>query len=107
MFGNVCLFCQLISGLLIYFFRILNHSVDYSCASFSAKIQSMKNSVPKNDKKRRKQLTEEIAKLEADLNQKHEEELRQLISTVDTKVREFLKNFVNSPFACCMLFITL
>uniref|UniRef100_A0A8C6TLS9 ubiquitinyl hydrolase 1 n=1 Tax=Neogobius melanostomus TaxID=47308 RepID=A0A8C6TLS9_9GOBI len=42
-----------------------------------AKIQSMKNAVPKNDKKRRKQLTEEIAKLESDLNQKHEEELKQ------------------------------
>ncbi|XP_013861241.1 deubiquitinase OTUD6B [Austrofundulus limnaeus] len=53
-----------------------------------AKIQSMKNGVPKNDKKRRKQLTEEIAKLEADLNEKHEEEIRQLTSTSDTKVEE-------------------
>lgn len=44
----------------------------------------MKNAVPKNDKKKRKQLTEDIAKLEADLNQKHEEELRRLTS--DTKV---------------------
>ncbi|KAE8599222.1 hypothetical protein XENTR_v10017105 [Xenopus tropicalis] len=40
-----------------------------------AKIQSMKNSVPKNDKKRRKQLTEDIAKLEADLDVRHKEEL--------------------------------
>lgn len=47
----------------------------------------MKNAVPKNDKKRRKQLTEEIAKLEADLSQKHEAELRQLKSTNDTKVK--------------------
>lgn len=46
----------------------------------------MKNAVPKNDKKKRKQLTEEIAKLEADLNQKHEEEFLQLKSTTDTKV---------------------
>lgn len=46
----------------------------------------MKNAVPKNDKKKRKQLTEEIAKLEADLSQKHEEEFRQLKSTPDTKV---------------------
>jgi len=53
-----------------------------------AKIQSMKNAVPKNDKKRRKQLTEEIAKLETDLSQKHEEELRQLQATTDTKVEE-------------------
>ncbi|XP_030003906.1 deubiquitinase OTUD6B [Sphaeramia orbicularis] len=55
-----------------------------------AKIQSMKNAVPKNDKKRRKQLTEEITKLEADLNQKHEEEVKQLKSTTDTKVEEVI-----------------
>ncbi|KAF6737942.1 OTU domain-containing protein 6B [Oryzias melastigma] len=53
-----------------------------------AKIQSMKNAVPKNDKKRRKQLTEEIAKLEADLNQKHEEEFQQLQSAPDKDVEE-------------------
>ncbi|KAL6099810.1 otud6b [Pungitius sinensis] len=50
-----------------------------------AKIQSMKNAIPKNDKKRRKQLTEEIAKIETDLNQKHEEELRQLKSKTNTE----------------------
>ncbi|XP_067281856.1 deubiquitinase OTUD6B isoform X2 [Pseudorasbora parva] len=43
-----------------------------------AKIQTMKNAVPKNDKKRRKQLTEDIVKLETELNQKHENELKQL-----------------------------
>ncbi|KAJ3608950.1 hypothetical protein NHX12_023478 [Muraenolepis orangiensis] len=48
------------------------------------KIQGMKNAVPKNDKKRRKQLTEDIAKLEADLNEKQEEDLLQLPSTEDT-----------------------
>nr|XP_057903092.1 deubiquitinase OTUD6B [Doryrhamphus excisus] len=53
-----------------------------------AKIQSMKNAVPKNDKKRRKQLTEEIAKMEADLNRKQDEELKQLKTTTDTKVEE-------------------
>ncbi len=37
----------------------------------------MKNAVPKNDKKKRKQLTEDIAKLEAELTQKHENELKQ------------------------------
>ncbi|XP_040043865.2 deubiquitinase OTUD6B [Gasterosteus aculeatus] len=51
-----------------------------------AKIQSMKNAIPKTDKKRRKQLTEEIAKIETDLNQKHDEELRQLKSTTNTEV---------------------
>ncbi|KAF1381596.1 hypothetical protein PFLUV_G00155610 [Perca fluviatilis] len=55
-----------------------------------AKIQSMKNAIPKNDKKRRKQMTEEIAKIEADLSQKHEEELRQLKSTNDPEVEEVL-----------------
>ncbi|XP_029920282.1 deubiquitinase OTUD6B [Myripristis murdjan] len=55
-----------------------------------AKIQSLKNAVPKNDKKRRKQLTEDIAKLEAELNQKHEEELKQLKSPADTKVGEMI-----------------
>ncbi|KAB5517826.1 hypothetical protein PHYPO_G00171660 [Pangasianodon hypophthalmus] len=54
-----------------------------------AKIQSMKNAVPKNDKKRRKQLTEDISKLEAELNEKHENELRQLhTSTPAVKVDE-------------------
>lgn len=38
----------------------------------------MKNAVPKNDKKRRKQLTEDITKLESELSRKHEDELRQL-----------------------------
>lgn len=59
-----------------------------------AQIQSMKNAVPKNDKKRRKQLMEEIAKLEADLTQKHEEEVKQAKSVVDKKVKICLK-FIN------------
>lgn len=57
-----------------------------------AKIQSMKNAVPKNDKKRRKQMTEEIAKLEADLNQKHEEELKQLKCAPDVKLEQVINN---------------
>ncbi|XP_052325067.1 deubiquitinase OTUD6B [Oncorhynchus keta] len=51
-----------------------------------AQIQSMKNAVPKNDKKRRKQLTEDIVKLEAELNQKHNEELQQLDSSGEKTV---------------------
>uniref|UniRef100_A0A8D2D1R7 ubiquitinyl hydrolase 1 n=1 Tax=Sciurus vulgaris TaxID=55149 RepID=A0A8D2D1R7_SCIVU len=43
-----------------------------------AEIQGMKNAVPKNDKKRRKQLTEDVAKLEKEMDQKHKEELEQL-----------------------------
>ncbi|XP_056154601.1 deubiquitinase OTUD6B [Lampris incognitus] len=55
-----------------------------------ARIQSMKNAVPKNDKKRRKQLTEDIAKLEAELNKKHEEELEQLKSSSEKEVEEVI-----------------
>lgn len=47
----------------------------------------MKNAVPKNDKKRRKQLTEDVAKLEAELNQKHEEEIKQINNIADIKVK--------------------
>lgn len=54
----------------------------------------MKNAVPKNDKKKRKQLTEEIAKLEADLNQKHEEELRHLTSHTE------VNNLTKTCFCC-------
>ncbi|XP_061787050.1 deubiquitinase OTUD6B [Nerophis lumbriciformis] len=61
-----------------------------------AQIQSMKNAVPKNDKKRRKVLTEEIAKLETDLNQKHEEELKQLRPTSGTKKVEEALNGVEA-----------
>ena len=41
----------------------------------------MKNTVPKNDKKRRKQLTEDICRLEAELNVKQEEENSRLKDT--------------------------
>lgn len=52
-----------------------------------AKIQGMKNAVPKNDKKRRKQLTEDVAKLEREMEQKHREELEQLKLTFkDSKI---------------------
>uniref|UniRef100_A0A3Q3E7B6 ubiquitinyl hydrolase 1 n=1 Tax=Labrus bergylta TaxID=56723 RepID=A0A3Q3E7B6_9LABR len=50
-----------------------------------AKIQSMKNA-----------MTDEIAKLEADLNQKHEEELSLLNSTGDTKVNISVLNGVEN-----------
>lgn len=47
----------------------------------------MKNAVPKNDKKRRKQLTEDVAKLEAEMEQKHREELEQLkLTSKESKV---------------------
>ena len=47
----------------------------------------MKNAVPKYDKKRRKQLTEDVAKLEAEMEQKHKEELEQLkLTSKESKV---------------------
>ncbi|XP_036996283.2 deubiquitinase OTUD6B [Artibeus jamaicensis] len=54
-----------------------------------AKIQGMKNAVPKNDKKRRKQLTEDVAKLEAEMEKKHKEELEQLKLTSKESKRDF------------------
>lgn len=43
-----------------------------------ATIQGLKKTASKGDKKKKKEVTEEIAKLEADLNQKHEKELQDL-----------------------------
>ncbi|KAK1331907.1 hypothetical protein QTO34_007583 [Cnephaeus nilssonii] len=54
-----------------------------------AKIQGMKNAVPKNDKKRRKQLTEDVAKLEAEMEQRHREELEQLKLTAKGSQGDF------------------
>ncbi|XP_072459702.1 deubiquitinase OTUD6B isoform X2 [Notamacropus eugenii] len=45
----------------------------------------MKNAVPKNDKKRRKQLIEDVAKLEGELEQRHREELEHLKLTSHAK----------------------
>nr|CAI5826677.1 unnamed protein product [Callosobruchus analis] len=45
-----------------------------------AKIQGMKKSVPKGDKKKKKDILDEIAKLEADLDAKHKLELVQIQS---------------------------
>ncbi|XP_043943970.1 deubiquitinase OTUD6B isoform X2 [Protopterus annectens] len=53
-----------------------------------AKIQGMKNAIPKNDRKRRKQLAEEINKLEADLDHRHEEDLKQFQQTVRKQTEE-------------------
>lgn len=60
-----------------------------------AKIQGMKNAVPKNDKKRRKQLTEDVAKLEKELEQKHREELEQLKLTSENKIDSVAVNISN------------
>ncbi|XP_072530886.1 deubiquitinase OTUD6B [Salminus brasiliensis] len=61
-----------------------------------AKIQGMKNAVPKNDKKRRKQLSEDVARLEAELNEKHENELKQLQNSKDAEKVDEVSDAVNS-----------
>ncbi|XP_048638735.1 deubiquitinase OTUD6B isoform X3 [Marmota marmota marmota] len=61
-----------------------------------AKIQGMKNAVPKNDKKRRKQLTEDVAKLEKEMEQKHKEELEQLrLTCKENKIDSIADNISN------------
>lgn len=62
-----------------------------------AKIQSMKNAVPKNDKKRRKQLTEDIAKMEAELEERHKHELADLSQkpTAETQVNSVTNGVTN------------
>uniref|UniRef100_A0A8B9WS41 OTU deubiquitinase 6B n=1 Tax=Bos mutus grunniens TaxID=30521 RepID=A0A8B9WS41_BOSMU len=61
-----------------------------------AKIQSMKNAVPRNDKKRRKQLTEDVAKLEAEMEQKQREELDQLkLTSKESKIDSVAVNISN------------
>ena len=44
----------------------------------AAKIQSMKKSVPKGDKKRKKEITGEITRLEQELQEKHEQEIKSM-----------------------------
>ncbi|XP_049710469.1 deubiquitinase OTUD6B isoform X2 [Elephas maximus indicus] len=61
-----------------------------------AKIQGMKNAVPKNDKKRRKQLIEDVAKLEAEMEQKQREELEQLkLTSKENKIDSVTVNISN------------
>lgn len=43
--------------------------------TFAAKIQSLKHSVPKGDKKKKKEVALEIAKLEEELTDRHTQEL--------------------------------
>lgn len=49
---------------------------------FKAKTQKMKHSVPKGDKKKKKEVTAEIAQLLADLDLKHEIELKEFVSMI-------------------------
>lgn len=55
----------------------------------SGKIQALKRSVPKGDKKRKKEVTEEIAVLEAKLKEKHNQENAEIVS-VTSKIVGYL-----------------
>ncbi|XP_030072288.1 deubiquitinase OTUD6B isoform X2 [Microcaecilia unicolor] len=46
----------------------------------------MKNAVPKNDKKRRKQLTEDVARLEAEMDERHQQEVEHLRLEISKQV---------------------
>ena len=61
----------------------------------------MKHGVPKGDKKRKKEIANEIAQLEADLNYKHEKELEEFtkdngedVNTIESKINDLSINHV-------------
>ena len=56
-----------------------------------AKIQSLKKTATKGDKKKKKEVTEEIAKLEASLDEKHQREILELNTEVKYKIFSFIK----------------
>lgn len=80
------------SPLTIPFLSLFRFSFNlWGFGGFSAKIQGMKNAVPKNDKKRRKQLIDDVAKLEAEMEQKQREELEHLkLTSKESKVCEVM-----------------
>ncbi|XP_070639671.1 OTU domain-containing protein 6A [Bos indicus] len=69
-----------------------------------ARIQFMKSSVPKTDKKKRKQLNLDVARLEAEMEQKHQQELEKFqerfpnISIIDSVTEDLAKmDLENQP----------
>ena len=53
---------------------------------FQGKIQALKKTASKGDKKKKKEVTEEIAKLESELDQRHAQELASLAVDVDVEI---------------------
>lgn len=51
-----------------------------------AKVLGLKKSCAKGDKKKKKEVTEEIARLEAELDKRHEEELQKIKAQQPTEV---------------------
>lgn len=48
----------------------------------AAKMQALKKSASKGDRKKKKEVTEEMARLEAEVNQRHENEILELKESV-------------------------
>lgn len=44
----------------------------------TGKIQSLKKTIPKGDKKKKKEISEEISRLETEMDKRHEEEMAHL-----------------------------
>lgn len=54
----------------------------------TAKIQSMKKGIPKGDKKRRKEVTAEIARMEDELQERHKQELSKCVPNSSGEMAE-------------------
>ncbi|XP_069895226.1 OTU domain-containing protein 6A [Dipodomys merriami] len=69
-------------------------------------ICAMKNTVPKTDRKRRKQMLQDVARLEAELEQRHQQELEKFLPPEDPDVESVTKNLAkinleNQPPRVC------
>ena len=58
-----------------------------------AKIQALKKTASKGDKKKKKEVAEETAKLEAELDQRHEQELADLKTRLTQTSNEVKRHF--------------
>lgn len=57
------------------------------------KIQSLKHSVPKGDKKKKKEITLEIAKLEAELEERHKKEINEYNNDNKVELYKYIVHF--------------
>ena len=72
---------------------------------FVAQIQKLKHSITKGDKRKKKEVTEQIARLEAELDAKHEQELIELKQGKDevrTYFSDISKAMCLQSIKCCI-----
>ena len=79
---------------MVRLFNVLIMKLRVVFFSLKAKIQSLKKAASKGDKKKKKEVAEEIAKLEADLELKHDQEVADLKNNCDS-TRKSDSNKVN------------